>query len=122
VYVHKSALDSWLKRTFRLTLTKDIQRVKREGQSFSHPLMVMLAAMNDLSKTRVAVVAGKSVGKAVVRNRAKRRLRALISGLLPKIKTGYDLILIARKPIVDAEYPALQAALQGLLQKAELMH
>ena len=82
----------------------------------------MLAAMNDLSKTRVAVVAGKSVGKAVVRNRAKRRLRALISGLLPKIKTGYDLILIARKPIVDAEYPALQAALQGLLQKAELMH
>lgn len=122
MYVHKSALDSWLKRTFRLTLTKDIQRVKREGQSFSHPLMVMLAAMNDLSKTRVAVVAGKSVGKAVVRNRAKRRLRALISGLLPKIKTGYDLILIARKPIVDAEYPALQAALQGLLQKAELMH
>ncbi len=52
----------------------------------------------------VGVAAGRSVGSAVERNRAKRRLRACMDGLLPRLTPGWDIILLARKPIVSAKF------------------
>ena len=111
-----------MKRTFRLTLSKDIQRVKHEGKSISHPLLVMVFAMNDLPHNRFAFIASKAIGGAVQRNRAKRRMRALIASYRPSMKPGYDMIFIARQSLQQADHPALQAAVQELLEKAELLN
>ena len=55
---------------------------------------------------RVAVVAGRRVGTAVCRNRAKRRLRALLqSEGLPE---GLDVILVAKPLAVTVPFPLLQ--------------
>jgi ribonuclease P protein component len=110
-----------VKKKFRLTRPTDFQRVRRHGQSYAHPLVVLIALDNDTDKIRVGVTAGRSLGSAVNRNRAKRMLRAAISPLLPDITPGVDLALIARKPILDVKSTQVQEALTKNLSKANLL-
>jgi ribonuclease P protein component len=67
-----------VQRNFRLTRSEDFKRVRRDGKSYAHPLVVLIALNsenNEHSRVRVGVAAGKSVGTAVIRNRTKRLLR-----------------------------------------------
>jgi ribonuclease P protein component len=80
-----------------------------------------MALENDSEQIRVGVAAGRSLGNAVNRNRAKRLLRAAINPLLPDITPGVDLALIARKPILDVKSPQVQEALAKSLRKAKLL-
>jgi len=104
-----------------LTSSADVQRVRRSGKSYAHPFVVLIASANQLDHVRIGVAAGRSVGNAVERNRAKRLLRSGARALTPRIRTGYDLLLIARKPILSQKSPAVQAALEEKLKQAELL-
>ena len=65
----------------------------------------------------MAIVAGKSVGGAVVRNRAKRRLRAAVAEA-GDATGGRDIVVIARPPAVTTEFPALRTELVALVARA----
>jgi ribonuclease P protein component len=108
-------------RKFRLRKTSDFMRVRRMGKSYAHPLIVLIAHQNDATIPRFAIAAGRSVGKAVQRNRAKRLLREAVRPLIPRIAPGWDIVLLARHPLVEAGYAQVQAALLSLLQKANLL-
>jgi len=108
-------------RKFRLRKNVDFQRVRREGKSYAHPLVVLVVAPNGLDQVRVGVAAGRRLGKAVQRNRAKRRLREIMRPLLPFLKPGYDVMLIARPPMAAAEFVAVRQAVVELLWKASLL-
>ncbi len=110
-----------MNRRFRLKRSSDFQRVRREGQSFAHPLVVLVVAPNHEGKVRVGVAAGRTVGKAVARNRAKRRLREVMRPLIPHLPPGWDLLLIARRPLNQAPFAALQQAVHTLLRRAGLL-
>ncbi|MCS7010992.1 MAG: ribonuclease P protein component [Anaerolineales bacterium] len=109
-----------MNRRFRLTRSTDFKRVRRYGKSYAHPLVVLYALRSDQSGVRVAVTAGTKLGKAVQRNRARRLLREAMRHLLPKTAPGYDLILIARKPLVEARFQDALQALITLLKNARL--
>jgi len=109
-----------VKREFRLTRTIDFERVRHMGKSFPHPLVVLVAMPNQLETSRIGVAAGRSVGNAVLRSRAKRILRAGIDEFLPGLMPGWDLILLARKPLPDAGFWKTRAALEIVLRKAKL--
>jgi ribonuclease P protein component len=119
-----------VQRNFRLTRSEDFKRVRRDGKSYAHPLVVLIALNsenNDPSRVRpvrVGVAAGKSVGTAVYRNRAKRLLREAIRTLLPSIASitsGSDLILVARPALASASLTDVREALLTLLQRAKLI-
>ena len=65
----------------------------------------------------MAFVAGKKVGNAVSRNRAKRRLRALFRGQLSRYRSG-SYILVAKPAILEAEHRDLEAAWTKALERA----
>jgi ribonuclease P protein component len=110
-----------VKPRFRLTSSNDFKRVRRFGKSYAHPLVVLVALPNELAVTRFGVAAGRSLGGAVKRNRAKRRLRAAVQPLLDQTITGWDVILIARQPLLEAPFQDICAALETLLGKANLL-
>ncbi len=107
-----------MERRHRLRSPNDFKRVRRTGSSYAHPLVVLIASPNGLANTRLGVAAGKSVGGAVERNRAKRHLREALRPLLPALAPGWDLIWIARPGIAQADQPALSRAIQVLLRRS----
>ena len=58
---------------------------------------------------RMAVVVSRKVGNAVTRNRIKRRIRALFRRNKALFTKPMDIILIARKEILDLSWPELAA-------------
>jgi len=70
---------------------------------------------------RIGVSAGKAVGNAVVRNRAKRQLRASIDCIFPRIIAGWDMVFLARGPIRDAEYDQILVGVISVLSRANLL-
>ncbi len=70
---------------------------------------------------KVGIAAGKTVGTAVHRNRAKRLLREAMRSLLPNIASNLDLILIARPRLVTATLEDTRQALRNLLQRAQIL-
>jgi len=110
-----------VQRNFRLTRSEDFKRVRRDGKSYAHPLVVLIVQNNDQPRVRVGVAAGKSVGTAVIRNRAKRLLREAMRALIPSIALGSDLILIARPALASATLADTQLALLNLLQRAKIL-
>jgi len=105
-------------RRHRLTGEADFKRVRRTGKSQAHPLLVVVASRNDLPVSRFGIVAGKALGGAVQRNRAKRRLRAAIHAFRHELQPGHDVILIARPALLKALWADVRAATGRLLQHA----
>ena len=110
-----------MQRKFRLTRSTDFKRVRRFGKSYAHPLVVLIAQTGDPSRVRVGVAAGRTVGTAVRRNRAKRLLRAAMQHILPDLAPGSDLLLIARLPLTTSTLEDTDAALRTLLKRAKLL-
>ena len=110
-----------MKRSFRLTRSTDFKRVRSTGKSYAHPLLVLVVSPAAENTLKVGVTAGRSVGGAVQRNRAKRLLREAMRLLLPAIRPGCDLILIARQPLAVAAYEQVQATLSQLMRRANLL-
>jgi ribonuclease P protein component len=110
-----------VQRKFRLTRSEDFKRVRRSGKSYAHPLVVLIVQAHEQPRLKVGVAAGRTVGTAVHRNRAKRLLREAMRSLLPRIATSLDLILIARPGLVTASLEETRQALLNLLQRAKIL-
>ena len=54
-------------------------------------------------KSRAALVAGRKIGSAVARNRARRLLRAAWASLAPEVRAGFDVVIVARPEIEGAK-------------------
>jgi ribonuclease P protein component len=109
-----------MERKYRLRLNADFQRVRQKGKSWANRLMVLCALPNDLEYSRFGFAASKRIGKAVVRNRARRRMREAVRLRRVVMSEGWDMVFIARSPIVGATYPEIAWAVEDLLKRADL--
>ncbi len=110
-----------LNRKYRLSRSNEFTRVKKTGKSFSHPIIILIKAPNPELLNRIGISAGRTVGNAVLRNRAKRRMRASLEALLENLQPGWDLVFLARKPINEATHLQLVTAMSQLLNRAGLL-
>lgn len=81
----------------------------------------MIAVPNDLGRARIGIAAGKSIGGAVQRNRAKRMLRAGTQALPVNITANMDIVFLARRPILNAKSIDLEPAIDTLLKEAKVI-
>ena len=75
----------------------------------------MRASQPTVPECRVGFVVSKAVGNAVVRNKVKRRLRAVAAGVLPEIPAGHDVVVRANPPAAQATYAELDQDVRRLV-------
>ena len=110
-----------MKRRFRLQRNERFQEIRRKARAYSSDLLVLAALPNGLTHSRFGFSISARVGGAVARNRIKRRLRAIMRLRLGSIQPGWDIVLIARRPIRDADYQTMDATCARLLGRAHLL-
>jgi ribonuclease P protein component len=110
-----------LQRRFRVTEVERFRQIRQEGASHAHPLMAVSFLRNDLEVSRCGFTVSKRIGKAVERNRARRRMREAVRSLWDMIQPGWDLIWVARPGINEASFLELQDACARLLRRARLL-
>jgi ribonuclease P protein component len=91
--------------------TREIRRILDEGRAIHGARVVVFLAPGE---DRVAVIAGRRVGKAVQRNRARRVLRMAWHDVRAQA-AGDDAVLIARASIAGARSPEIATEIRALL-------
>jgi len=117
---HGGSLTWGMERKYRLRLSVDFQRTRREGKAWTDHLMVLCALPNDLTYSRFGFAASKRIGKAVDRNRARRRMREAVRLCRGTLAEGWDMVFVARPPIALATYAEIVRAIEKLLSQANL--
>ncbi len=110
-----------MERRFRLTGSSEFTRVRKQGKSFPHPLVVLVRLPSSDEHLRVGVSASRALGNAVHRNRAKRLLREAIRPLLGRIPCHWDLVFVARGRLAFSTLAEVQIVVEGLLKRAGLL-
>ena len=107
-------------RAMRLRRTRDIELVREGGEMRTDRLFTMRARRNGLAVVRLAVASPRSLGTAVRRSRARRRVREAIRQLLLSRRDapGTDLFVVARPPALEAPPQALRDAVARQLDAA----
>jgi ribonuclease P protein component len=104
-----------------LTNPRDFAALQREGISRSHPLIHARFRRTELGTTRFGLSTGRRLGGAVVRNRVRRRLREALRVMAPSFQPGWDVLIIARPAIVDADRDVLDGAVRRLLRRGGVL-
>ena len=108
-----------MRRELRLRRRKDFDAVFRKGRAWHNEFLVLRALPNDLEHNRYGFITSKKLGKAVVRNRVRRRLRESVR-VLPT-KPGWDAVFSTKTPAAEARFPDLNGAVIDLLRRAGLL-
>ena len=96
------------------------RRAYKKGKSMVSPYVVVYAVKNRYNDIRLGITAGKKIGKAVARNRAKRVITAAFRQALPQIPTGYDYVIVARSRILTVKSTVVAESLLKLFKSADL--
>ena len=102
-----------------LTRKEQFGLVYDKGRSWASGVVVMRALPNGLDVSRYGFTVSRRVGKAVVRNRVRRRLREILRRT--PLEPGWDIVFIARLPAARADYASLERSVGGLLGRARLI-
>ncbi len=97
------------------------RRAYAKGKSAVTPTVVLYARKNGQSFNRLGLTVGTKVGKATVRNRVRRRLKESYRLREGTVKTGYDIVIVARAAAADARFSLLDRHLASLLKRLELL-
>ena len=114
----RESIHRLLNRTYSLRRHKEFRFTYRTGRQVGGGSFVLVTARNRKDKVQVGFSVSKKIGNSVMRNRAKRRLKAAFSPLLPMVKPGYNLIFIARSGSLTAPFMAIQKSMVTALQRA----
>jgi ribonuclease P protein component len=109
-----------LNKKFRISNRKDYNCIYKNGKKIQSRYIIVFIMDNHLEYNRFGIVTSKKVGNAVLRNQARRRLRAIIQKHMPELNQGFDLVIVARFNITEAIFAALEKDFIIAAKKARL--
>ena len=99
----------------------DFRRIYRKGRSAVSGGVVVYCLPNKQGKSRLGLTVSTKVGKAVVRNRVRRRFRELYRHHLADIKPGNHILMVARVRAADMPFGKLEKQYLSCLDQLGLL-
>ncbi len=109
-----------LNRSYSLKKNKSFRYVYRRGKNIVHDSLSICYVMKKTPGLNVGFSVSKKIGKAVVRNRVKRRMKEAFRQYLDDIKPNALIIIVARPGIEEKDFTGVKKNIERILQKAKL--
>ncbi len=114
-----------LPRILRLSTDYDFRRVKRAGKGVTTSLFGLYYSPRSLSQkapSRFGIIVTNRLDKrAVYRNRVRRLLRQVIYENRERVRTNFDVVVVAFNPIMTATYEKISNTFNTALSKTPLL-
>ena len=99
----------------RIKSASDFSIAIKEGKRFNSRYFSLYVYENLFNKTRLGLVVSGKVGNSVRRNRIKRLLREAFIHIFPSLACGLDLVIIAKREILESNFHEITKSLEELL-------
>ena len=109
-----------MKHTVSIKENHIFQRLYRKGTSAVTPCLALYVRKNGRAGNRLGLTVSTKVGKAVICNRVRRRLREIYRAHEPRLRGGVDLVVVARVRAGHSRYHTLDADFRKLCTRLEL--
>ena len=97
------------------------QKLYRSGKSSVTPWIAVYFRRNGLNVNRLGITASKKIGGAVQRNRARRIIKEAYRLTEPRIKKGFDIVIVARKKAVYGKMWDISKSLEYVFENSLLL-
>lgn len=102
----------------RLLRSKDFRKVYDEGSRFSSPVFAAFCLRGaDSAGPRIGFTVPRALGKAVVRNRIKRRLREAVRYFLDRLNPQWSIVINPRRKALDAPFGEIRREIERLFRR-----
>lgn len=99
-----------MKKFNSIKKNSDFQKVYRTGRSFANKLLVMYVIKTEREDTRIGISVSKKVGNSVVRHHITRLVRESYRLLKDRVKTGLDIVVVARAAAKESDFKKIESA------------
>ena len=113
--LEKSGENEAMKYSESLKKNRDFQQVYSEKISYANKYLVMYIRENHKNQNRLGISVSKKVGNSVVRHRTTRLIRESYRLNQDNLKTGYDMVVIARQTAKGQNYHTIESAFLHLI-------
>ena len=107
--------------TESLKMNYEFRRLYAKGKSAVTPYLVVYVRRTGRDHNRLGITVSNEIGKAVVRNRVRRRLREIYRLNEARFQPGWDIVVVARTRAVEAPFEKLTASYLALAAKAGVL-
>ncbi len=107
------------RKSERLKKNSDFTAVMK-GKRLSFDGLSLFYADNEIGTFRVGISVGKKLAKAAKRNRLRRQIRTSIMKALEQYSLGYNLVFVARRELLYADYDRIRKAVENILLRSVL--
>ena len=109
-----------MKFSSSLKLNHIFRRLYRTN-GHANAMMVLYARRNRTGENRVGITVSKKLGKAHIRNRARRRLREVYRLNETLFQSGWDIVVVARHKAINCDFQELTKGYLALAKKAGIL-
>jgi len=99
----------------------EFRRLYSKGRSAGTPLLVVYCRKNRRNTNQIGITVSNKLGKAVQRNRIRRRLREIYRLNEHRLARGMDMVIVARMKSREAAYADLEKAFLSACRRLDVL-
>ena len=109
-----------MRKTLSITRNSLFRRLYAKGKTVSSFDIIVYTLPNRSGGNRLGVTVSTKIGKAVVRNRIRRRIKEAYRTIEMNIPDGVNMVIVARSAAKDRKMPQIRESMVTLLKKSDL--